>query len=115
MSPLKVTMIICDRCDAHLRQVHQKESRLDLSIKYHDESQAWSLFRERKKLHLCPSCRTAFAEWLGARGDEIEGLRVDSGPEAVQELDAYADEDGDASGLDQAPEDEEPLQRVEAG
>lgn len=110
--PMKVTMIICDRCDEHLRKVHRKETKLELTLKYHNEESDWSLFREREKIHLCPSCRDAFANWLGTRGNEIEGLHVDSGPEAYREPEARTD--GEAEEQGEQPEPEEPLARVDS-
>lgn len=105
-------MIICDRCDEHLQKVHRKETKLDLTLKYHNEDSDWSLFRERKKVHLCPACRDAFADWLGARGHEIEGLHVDDGPAAHREPEARAEEQGTDGAHD--TEDEDPLAQVEA-
>ncbi len=72
---MKVTIIICDRCEKQLRNVERKDNRLDVNLKFQDPNGGWSLFKRRENLHLCPSCRSAFADWLGKRSDTIKGLQ----------------------------------------
>lgn len=72
---MKVTIIICDRCEKQLRNVERKENRLDVNLKFETPRNGWSLFKRRESLHLCPSCRSAFADWLGKRAETIRGLQ----------------------------------------
>lgn len=78
---VKVTILVCDRCGKKLRGEEAREAKLDLSLKF-DDPETTRLFplRRRETIELCPSCREAFAEWLGDRGDAIPGLRTDAEP-----------------------------------
>lgn len=74
---VKVTILVCDRCNREMRESEIEESKLDLSIKFDDpESSSFLPLRRRETLELCPECREAFADWLGDRADTIAGLRT---------------------------------------
>jgi hypothetical protein len=74
---VKVTILVCDRCDREMRESEIEEAKLDLSLKFDDpESSSFLPMRRRERLELCPECREAFADWLGDRADRIAGLRT---------------------------------------
>jgi hypothetical protein len=84
---MQVTILVCDRCNREMNKDAVEATKLDLTLKYDDPDGPWRPLRKREGVGLCPSCRDAFAEWLGDRGDELDGLRVDGDePERVQRL-----------------------------
>lgn len=73
---MQVTILVCDRCGREMENDAVEETKLDATLKYENPDGPWRPFRQRETVELCPSCRDAFADWLGERGDEIAGLRV---------------------------------------
>lgn len=74
---LKVTILVCDRCEREMRETEIEETKLDLTLKFDDpESSSFLPLRRREQIELCPECREAFADWLGDRADEVAGLRT---------------------------------------
>lgn len=78
---MKVTIVVCDRCGREMREDRVEDKKLDLRLKYEDPDAEWRPFKKRASVELCPGCREAFADWLGERGDEVDGLRTDVGEE----------------------------------
>ncbi len=74
---MQVTLIVCDRCGRELPEDDAEDQMLDVKLRYHDPESGWRPIRKRASVELCPACREAFADWLGERGDAIEGLRLD--------------------------------------
>lgn len=85
---MKVTILVCDRCGREMRENDVEDSKLDMTLKYEIPEDGWRPFRKRADVELCPSCRDAFVDWLGERGDTIDGLRLGDGEDAdsVQKL-----------------------------
>lgn len=86
---MQVTIVVCDRCGKEMRESEIEESKLDLTLKYDDPDGPWRPFKKRSSVELCPGCREAFADWLGGRGETIQGLRTRTGdedPEPVRKL-----------------------------
>lgn len=97
---MKVTIVVCDRCGREMREETMEEAKLDLSLKFHAPGNSWLPFRRRESVELCPSCRDAFADWLGEPGKDIDGLRTgeDHEAEGVQKLRVQASSAGDGEG-----------------
>ncbi len=75
---MKVTILVCDRCGRELNGEEVQDTKLDVALKFDDPGSS-RLFplRRREGIELCPSCRNAFADWLGDRGDAIPGLKLE--------------------------------------
>lgn len=80
---MKVTLVVCDRCGRELPEDAYGEKTLELKLRYHDPEGDWQLMRQRESIELCPPCRDSFAEWLGERGEAMEGLRANGSTEAA--------------------------------
>lgn len=74
---MKVTLIVCDRCGREMPEDEVGDRTLELKLRYEDPRSGWRPLRERASLELCPQCREAFADWLGDRAEEIDGLGLE--------------------------------------
>lgn len=96
---MKVTILVCDRCEREMREAEIEQTKLDLTIKFDDpESSSFLPIRRREKLELCPECREAFADWLGESANRIAGLRTNGHADEATvhnvEVPAIAEDDG---------------------
>lgn len=94
---MKVTLLVCDRCHREIPEEDADGHTLDVKLRYEAPEDGWRPFRRRTELELCPSCREAFAAWLGERATEIDGLRAEdpTEPDPLEALRARTAADGD--------------------
>lgn len=102
---MKVTRVLCDRCEDELPEQRAEREGLELELRYDPRGRDPSLlerltpFGTSRKVDLCPTCRDAFADWLGESGERLPGLveppaEEPDGAEAVD--DAHEAEHADA-------------------
>lgn len=101
---MKVTRVLCDRCETELPEDRAEREGLAMRLDYEPRGQDPSLldrlspFGSSQQVDLCPDCREDFADWLGERGRELPGLVAPEEPEG-----SAPDQEPEAAGTDETP------------
>ncbi len=73
---MRVTRIVCDRCQSQVAEHAVLNEGMELILRYEGgqgdlplAEQASNRFRECQRIDLCPDCRAEFGDWLRAGPD----------------------------------------------